>query len=77
MRRSDAVVVALAALAIVVGSYTRIAHLGRELIFQDESDTALYVSGHDRATYFASFDGRIHPADRVFRERPCQSVQVP
>jgi len=65
MRRSDAVVVALAALAIVVGSYTRIAHLGRELIFQDESDTALYVSGHDRTTYFASFDGRIHPADRV------------
>jgi len=57
--------------AVAVGVVARIAHLDRKLFWQDESITALQVSGHALAEFRREFDGRVHPVWEIqsFYER--------
>jgi len=67
---SHRLVYALLAVALIAGSYARIAHLDRKLFWQDEAFAALMISGHNVAQLEALYDGRrraFSPSSRGWR----------
>ncbi len=63
--RAKVLVFGLALLALAAGIAGRAAHLDRKLFWQDESATALRVSGHGYADLYPLFDGKPHPVAAV------------
>jgi uncharacterized membrane protein len=57
---------AIAALAIVLGIFARVDALDHKLLWQDEAFSLLRVAGHTNAQLDALFDGAVHPAREVF-----------
>ena len=55
------------ALAVVFGICFRVEHIERRLFWQDESATALRISGHVDPEFRSIFDGHTHPLSDIAR----------
>jgi uncharacterized membrane protein len=61
------VLLTLVLVSVAIGVYARAAHLDRKLFFQDESVTAVRVSGHRFDAIYGLYDGKVRPVADVAR----------